>query len=97
MIWIGGVLAFLFLVNGAPEVSLGLVALGSLLVWQLSRPTVKADYEDDDPSDRSDQEPEGELGRESEKPKSAYCIGCGRPLQQEWKHCPYCGSARFSA
>ena len=37
VIWIVAVLAFLFLVNGAVEVAFGLVALGCLLVWQLSR------------------------------------------------------------
>lgn len=84
-IWIIAILAFFFLVNGGMEVALGLVALGCLLVWQLSRSHKKPENGETEIEEKSG----------TQDPESAYCVECGARLEISWKHCPYCGSAKF--
>lgn len=85
VIWIVAVLAFLFLVNGAVEVALGLVALGCLLVWQLSRLRKRPEERETDVDENS----------RAEHSESAYCVESGAQLESTWKRCPFCGNAKY--
>jgi len=102
VIWIVGVVAFLFLVNGVVGVALGLVVLGALLVWQLSKPHENAEQEEsaeeaDDSLQTFSEKSEtgGDGPAVAGKSRCVFCVECGSRLEAAWKHCPFCGSAKL--